>query len=68
MKRPTSMSPEDAVVLTHMANTPLKPGQMLWLGPKSIAILLSGKFEGRLPDRMILERGEWEHVKRPSKG
>lgn len=60
MKRPRAqLSPEDAAVLTHMAATPLKPGQMLWLGPKSVEILASGRFEGSLPDRMIIEKEEW---------
>lgn len=50
----------DRAVLSMMKDYPLKPGQMLLLGPKSVAIL-SGQveFNGSLPDKLILERNEW---------
>lgn len=50
----------DRAVLSVMKDMPLKPGQMLLLGPKSVA-MLSGQveFNGSLPDKLILERADW---------
>lgn len=65
MRRPasrelTEQDKRDRAVLSVMKDMPLKPGQMLLLGPKSVAIL-SGQveFNGSLPDKLILERSDW---------
>lgn len=59
-KRRSRLSPEDAAVLSMMADYPLEPGQMLLLGPRSVAILTGGEeFRGKLPDKHVLERKEW---------
>jgi len=47
-------------VLSVMKDMPLKKGQMLLLGPKSVAILSTpGAFQGKLPDKFVFERSEW---------
>lgn len=73
------MTPEEyeaeKAVLIAMHEYPLKPGQMLWLGPLSVAYLKGDhnkapwlmphvKAPGgkRLPDKLVLEREEWEGV------
>lgn len=51
----------DRAVVSAMASIPLKKGQMLLLGPKSVAMLTGTMaYEGSLPDKLILERGQWE--------
>lgn len=63
-KRPapelTEQDKRDRAVLSVMKDYPLQPGQMLLLGPKSVA-MLSGQaeFNGSLPDKLILERADW---------
>lgn len=58
------LSPEGRALIEMMRDGelfPLKPGQMLLLGPRSIAILV-GRVEfkgGKLPDKFIIEKGEW---------
>lgn len=60
MKRnPTAREADDLAVIAHMRDMPLKAGQMLVLGPKSVEILRTGKFAGVLPDRFIYEREAW---------
>lgn len=56
----TEQDRRDRAVLSVMKDIPLKPGQMLLLGPKSVAIL-SGQveFNGSLPDKYVLERDQW---------
>lgn len=53
----------EAALYQAMADYPLKPGQALWLGPKSVKILAEPNgFKGRLPDKLVLERHEWQSV------
>lgn len=66
MRRPaqrelTEQDKRDRAVLSVMKDYPLQPGQMLLLGPKSVA-MLSGQleFDGNLPDKLILERDQWQ--------
>jgi len=55
------MSSADKAVHEVMSSMPLEPGQMLLLGPKSVAILSTeGAFKGNLPDMMVFSREEWE--------
>lgn len=44
-----------------MSGFPLKPGQALWLGPKSVRILagVDQHQGGKLPDREVLEESTW---------
>jgi len=50
----------DEAFVHAMARVPLKPGQMLLLGPRSVAILSQpGTGKVRLPDMYILDRSEW---------
>lgn len=51
----------DVAVISAMRDMPLKRGQMLLLGPKSVAVL-SGMavYEGKFPDKHMLERDEWQ--------
>lgn len=53
----------ERALISAMANYPLKSGQMLLLGPKSVALLSTpGAYNGVLPDRHILDRREWSVV------
>lgn len=55
----TDLAAERAV-LSVMKDYPLKRGQMLLLGPRSVHILSTpNAFAGRLPDKFIYERSEW---------
>lgn len=50
----------EAAIMSVMADYPLEPGQALWLGPKSVAILAAPHgFRGKLPDKMVMEKNEW---------
>ena len=49
----------ERALIVSMADYPLKPGQMLLLGPRSVAMLTKGGFAGKLPDKFVLEREEW---------
>lgn len=55
-----NMTADDKAVVTSMAEFPLKKGQMLLLGPQSIAVL-TGKqmFTGKLVDKVVIEKPEW---------
>lgn len=55
------MSDKDRAVIETMRDLKLKPGQMLLLGPRSVA-MLSGdeEYNGVLPDRYIFEPEEWK--------
>lgn len=58
------LSPADAAVYEVMKDIPLKPGDMLLLGPKSVEILSTeGMFNGVLPDRYVIPKKEWENQK-----
>lgn len=59
----TEQDKRDRAVLSVMKDYPLKPGQMLLLGPKSVA-MLSGQaeFNGSLPDKLVLERADWSRT------
>lgn len=77
MTKQQQLTPEQAerekAVLIAMRDYPLEPGQMLLLGPLSVAYL-GGDYEKapwlmphvkapngkRLPDKFVLERAEWE--------
>ena len=52
-------TPAEVALIATMRDMPLRPGQMLLLGPKSVEILTTGKFQGVLPDRFVFEREEW---------
>lgn len=53
----------DRALLSAMKDYPLKPGQMLLLGPKSVALLSTpGAYAGTLPDKYILDRSDWAVV------
>lgn len=56
----TEQQMRDRAVLSAMKDMPLARGQMLLLGPKSVA-MLSGAvpYGGSLPDKLILDRSEW---------
>lgn len=57
----------DDAFLHAMARVKLQPGQMLLLGPRSVAILSQpGTGKVRLPDMYILDRSEWAVVKKGS--
>lgn len=59
--RPAKMTEADRAVYAAMSEYELKKGQMLLLGPQSIAIL-TGAFiheGGALPDKVVYERKEW---------
>lgn len=59
----TEQQKRDRAVLSVMKDWPLKPGQMLLLGPKSVAALTDGQFEpGRMTDKYILDRSDWAVV------
>lgn len=55
----TEQDKRDRAVLSVMKDYPLQPGQMLLLGPKSVA-MLSGQveFNGSLPDKLVLDRSD----------
>lgn len=54
-----TISDDDRAVLTLMHDYSLKPGQMLLIGPRSIALLIEGTFRGKLPDKHVIEKSEW---------
>lgn len=62
-RKPTQREADELAIIAHMRDMPLKDGQMLLLGPKSIEILRTGKFAGMLPDRHTFEREEWTSAK-----
>jgi hypothetical protein len=72
MKRPrrefTEQEKADRALLSVMKDWQLKPGQMLLLGPKSVAALLDtmNYSPGRLTDKFIIERDEWCPKSKPS--
>lgn len=50
----------DKLIVRMMHDYPLEPGQMLLLGPRSVAVLTGdGEFKGRLPDKYIYSKEEW---------
>ena len=66
------MPPEEVAVVMAMADYPLQPGQMLLLGPLSVAYLAGDHVKApwlmphvrppggnRLPDKHIIEKKEW---------
>ncbi len=59
----TEQQKADRAVISVMKDYPLQPGQMLLLGPRSVKILSTpGVFNGSLPDKLVLDRGEWAVV------
>lgn len=53
----------ERALISVMAEWPLKPGQMLFLGPRSVAAITSGDYHPRqLTDRYILDKSEWAVV------
>lgn len=59
-RRYTREQEAERAVLSVLADWPLKPGQMLLLGPKSVKILSTpGAFKGELPDMMVIEKSTW---------
>lgn len=52
---------QERAVCEAMAGVVLKPGQALWLGPRSVAILAGEEQHkgGPLPDKQIVEKSEW---------
>lgn len=64
-RNPARAEADDLAVIAHMRDMPLKEGQMLLLGPKSVEILRTGKFAGVLPDRFVFDRENW-NAKRPA--
>lgn len=60
-RQQSQIGPEERALLSVMSDYPLKPGQMLLLGPKSVHILTSGmEWAGPLPDKHIYEKVEWK--------
>lgn len=50
----------ERALLSTMKDYPLKRGQMLLLGPRSVkALTTPGGFNGTLPDALVLERKDW---------
>lgn len=63
--RNMEMSPADLALYEVMQDTPLEPGDMLLLGPKSVrALTVKGAYNGSLPDKFIFKREEWQPVPR----
>lgn len=72
MNKPPPLSETDKAVLLALHDYPLRPGQMLLMGPLSIAYI-SGDFKlapwlmphvrapggNRLPDKHVIEKTEW---------
>lgn len=59
----TEQDKRDRAVLSVMKDWPLKPGQMLFLGPKSVAALTDGAYDpGRMTDKMVLDKSDWAVV------
>lgn len=59
-RRQEQWSKEDIALFEAMRDMPLKPGQMLLLGPRSVAMLTGkAKYQPPLPDKFVLERSEW---------
>lgn len=53
----------DRALLSVMKDWNLKPGQMLFLGPKSVAAITSGDYHpAKMVDKYILDRHEWSVV------
>lgn len=63
----TEQDKRDRAILSVMKDWPLKPGQILLLGPRSVAVLTDGKdySPGKLTDKYILDRSEWAVVYYP---
>lgn len=63
MTKPRTYTKEQLIeraLISAMKDMPLKPGQMLLLGPKSVrALTVKGQFNGQLPDKLIIEKSEW---------
>ncbi len=58
-------APDDDMLMTMMSKIKLQRGQMLIVGPKSVAILLTpGSSRIKLPDTYILDKPEWSVVER----
>jgi len=57
----TPQEKADRALISVMRDWPLKPGQMLFLGPKSVAALTSdeGYDPRKLVDKYVLDREEW---------
>lgn len=53
---------EERDIYEAMAGVRLRPGQALWLGPRSVAIIAGRETHagGKLPDKMILNKDEWQ--------
>ncbi len=59
----TEAQAAERAVLSVMHDWPLKPGQMLVLGPASVKILSTrGAYDGALPDVLVLDRSAWSVV------
>lgn len=59
----TEAEKRDRALISVMKDWNLKPGQMLFLGPRSVAAITSGDYHPRqLTDRYILDRHEWAVV------
>lgn len=58
MKTP-KLDPGELAVISVMRDYPLQPGQMLIFGPKSVEIIKTGSFAGKLPDKLVLNREDW---------
>lgn len=55
---PYDLATERAVIAA-MAGYPLEPDEVLWLGPKSVAILAAPNgFKGKLPDKHVYKKSE----------
>lgn len=61
----TEQEKRDRAVLSVMKDYPLERGQMLFLGPESVRLLSTpGAFAGSLPDKLIIEKSEWNSTQR----
>lgn len=63
-RRPlTEQEKKDRAILSVMKDWPLKPGQMLLLGPKSVAALtnrdLNAFDPAAMTDKYVLDKSEW---------
>lgn len=53
----------ERALISVMAEWPLKPGQMLFLGPRSVAAITSGDYHpAKLVDKWVLDKSEWAVV------
>lgn len=56
---PAQMTKDDKVVVTAMSEYPLKPGQMLLIGPEMVNILLGRALPDKPQGKLVYDKKEW---------